>query len=183
MTDLVLVKNRVSWFKLSWIKTKLSGLIPIIASTSLLWLLIVVWTPEQSSATTRHDRAPANTEKEWLVINILIVWKDCERFNFFEWANKNLWNSEVKNHVIIKSCLPNLIFWNSNFGILFKKLYKKMKNKTARQQNNNRGGRKTLAYEGEARNPDIFLFTVCSVWKESAASWSPDWKTNPDIWH
>ena len=123
MTDLVLVKNRVSWFKLSWIKTKLSGLIPIIASTSLLWLLIVVWTPEQSSATTRHDRAPANTEKEWLVINILIVWKYFVKdFIFLSqptkigpiFRKKNLWNSEVKNHVIIKSCPPNLIFWLKN---------------------------------------------------------------------
>ena len=36
---------------------------------------------------------------------------------------------------------------------------------------------------GEARNPDLFLFTVCSVWKNMQYHEILIEKTNPDILH
>ena len=38
-------------------------------------------------------------------------------------------------------------------------------------------------YFREARNPDIFLFTVCSVWKNMQYHKILIEKTNPDILH
>ena len=56
--DFDAVRKRVSWWQLSWTTMTESGEIPMKASTSVF--------DEQSSATTRHERAPPSPQESGL---------------------------------------------------------------------------------------------------------------------